>query len=226
MYRYNIFNHIHKALRALLYHTALTLQQTDFTDDIDAEEVLKLVSDVTTLLDKNSDAKDKYILPAVEPFEPGIAATLNCDHYADVAISKCLASTIAYFRNTDSNEEKEAFGTKITNKFTELMMFRLKQMAKEEDVLNRILWNYYSNEQLLTIENTITENTSEETQTFVARWMMRGMNNAEIVKWMKSVEKNASCRVCQTLLEMAETELSEHRFRQVEASLTEGALVA
>ena len=32
MSRFNVFNQIHKGLRAMLYDTALTLQQTHFDD--------------------------------------------------------------------------------------------------------------------------------------------------------------------------------------------------
>ena len=37
MKRYNIFNQVHKGLRALLYETIIKLQQTDFTDTEDAD---------------------------------------------------------------------------------------------------------------------------------------------------------------------------------------------
>ena len=40
MSRFNIFNQIHKALRAMLYDTSLTLQQTYFGDAEEAETAL------------------------------------------------------------------------------------------------------------------------------------------------------------------------------------------
>ena len=59
-----------------------------------------------------------------------------------------------------------------------------------------------------------------------SKWMMRGLNNAEITGWLKGVEKNAPEAVFQSLFVTAEKELSERRFRQVLEGLTEGAMVA
>lgn len=46
MLRYNIFNMIHKALRAMLYDTAQTLQQTYFADTDEAAETFEKINRV------------------------------------------------------------------------------------------------------------------------------------------------------------------------------------
>ena len=62
MKRYNIFNQVHKGLRALLHETILKLQQTDFTDAEDAEEAVEQVQTVLALFDEHAHTEDSFIL--------------------------------------------------------------------------------------------------------------------------------------------------------------------
>lgn len=59
-----------------------------------------------------------------------------------------------------------------------------------------------------------------------SKWMMRGLNNAEITAWLRRVEKSAPEAVFQLLFVIAEKELTERRFRQISEGLTEGAMLA
>ncbi len=72
MQRVNIFNQIHKGLRAALYDTAISLQQADFTSEAEAEEVLSKIKEVVMLFDEHAHKEDTYILPAILQFEPSV----------------------------------------------------------------------------------------------------------------------------------------------------------
>jgi hypothetical protein len=56
--------------------------------------------------------------------------------------------------------------------------------------------------------------------------MMRGLNNPEIVNWLRAVEDAAPGNIFQDLFAIAETELPEHRFRKVMKTITEGVMLA
>jgi len=72
MPRVNIFNQIHKGLRAALYDAAISLQQTDFTIEAEAEEVFSKVKEVVMLFDEHAHREDKFILSAISQFEPSV----------------------------------------------------------------------------------------------------------------------------------------------------------
>src|SRR5215207_5391830 len=72
MPRVNIFNQIHKGLRAALYDAAISLQQTDFTIEAEAEEVFSKVKEVVMLFDEHAHRADKFILSAISQFEPSV----------------------------------------------------------------------------------------------------------------------------------------------------------
>jgi hypothetical protein len=59
-----------------------------------------------------------------------------------------------------------------------------------------------------------------------SQWMMRGLNNPEIINWLRAVEDAAPENVFQDLFATAERELPEHRFRKVLETITEGVMLA
>jgi hypothetical protein len=65
MQRYNGFNLIHKGLRALLYHTGLQLQQTDFTVEDETEAAVNRVKEAIMLFEGHAHKEDNLILPAI-----------------------------------------------------------------------------------------------------------------------------------------------------------------
>jgi hypothetical protein len=105
-------------------------------------------------------------------------------------------------------------------------VFNLEHMAKEEDVLNKILWRYYTDAELMAITGQIISEVPTDYVGKYNRWMMRGLNNAEITRWLKSVERNAPEYVFRSLFTTAERELPERRFRLVLEGLTEGVMLA
>jgi len=70
MQRYNGFTLIHKALRALLYDAALTLQQTYFADIEEAEPAIEKVETVLFLFERHAHHEDRFVLPAIVTYEP------------------------------------------------------------------------------------------------------------------------------------------------------------
>ena len=226
MSRYNMFNQIHKGLRALLYDTALQLQHTDFWNVEDAGQTIERLEEVIQLFEKHAYSEDTHVFPAVEKFEPSIADVFEKEHVKDHILGLLLDESIKLYRNADVITDKADAGRQIQSAFMKFMVFNLEHMAKEEDVINRILWRYYSDAELHEITQRIIANVPPDMMGLYSRWMMRGLNNAEITTWLKEVEKNAPEPVFQFLFVTAERELPGIRFRQVLEGLTEGAMLA
>jgi hypothetical protein len=93
-------------------------------------------------------------------------------------------------------------------------------------VLNNILWNRFNDTEIFTFEQNMLALIPQEELTIYSLWMIRGMNNHEIIDWLKTVEKTAVGPVFQVLFAMAENELSAIRWQKIQDGLMEGALVA
>ena len=223
--RFNIFNQIHKALRALLYDTALTMQQTDFQDHEEAELALEKLKQTLDIFDKHAMHEDSSVLPAIQAYEPSLVDAFEKEHVEDHALAEKLRQLVTEFARAEI-KDRQTIGHSILHSFIAFLSFNLDHMAKEETVLNERLWRYYSDVEIMALNQRIIADISPEEMKFTSAWMMKGMSNAEITKWLKSVQTNAPEAVFSALFSIAEKELPYQRFRKILEDLTEGAMVA
>jgi hypothetical protein len=226
MQRYNIFHQVHKGLRALLYETALQIQHADFWNVEEADEVIERINEVIRLFEKHAHGEDTLIFPAVEKYDPAIADAFEQEHVKDHLLGDMLAESLSRYKNAAVITEKAEAGKQVHSAFVKFMVFNLEHMAKEEEVINKILWRHYNDAEIMTITRRIIASVPQDYLVQYNKWMMKGLNNAEITGWLKAVEENSSEPVFRSLFATAETELPEKRFRLVLEGLTEGAMLA
>lgn len=219
MDRYNIFNQVHKGLRSCLYETALALQQTDFAGIKAGGTILEQLSEVIELFEKHAHTEDHFLLPALAPYEPSVVAAFEDEHDKDHELARRLQELVFVFTHSMTDETRIETGKAINIAFVEFMVFNLEHMAKEESVLNRLLWRYYADEELKQLTQQILAHLSPEIMAKYGRCMMRGLSNPEIVTWLKEVRSNAPDFVLSGLLSTAEAELRPHRWREIRQQL-------
>lgn len=226
MERYNIFNLIHKGLRASLYQTALELQQADFTSETDTEDAISRINEIIMLFEGHALKEDSYILPAIKTFEPSVVALFEAEHEEDERLGRELKSSIQKLAEATTYLERLIAGRELNDTFVRFTVFNLSHMAKEEDVINNILWRYYSDDEIKSISGSITAGIEPWIQDFYTTWMLRGINDQEASDWMKAIEITMPEIVFQTLLQKAEQEWKTERYQKITHTLTEGVMVA
>jgi len=210
----------------MLYDTSLTLQQTYFADADEAETAMEKVRQVVDIFDGHAAHEDHFVLPAIRQYEPSLVDAFELDHIKDHALSEKLRGLLTVYNHAVKTEVKIETGQAINHAFTGFMIFNLEHMAKEETVLNKVLWRYYSDAEIMDISKRIISTIPQSEMAIANAWMMRGLSNTEISGWLKAVEKNAPQPVFTQLFSIAERELPENRFRKVLENLTEGTMVA
>jgi Hemerythrin HHE cation binding domain len=226
MNRYNIFYQVHKGLRALLYETALLLQHTDFTNADEAELAIEQLQSVVELFDKHAHTEDTLVFAAITQHEPSIVHAFEKEHEEDHALGCRMNGIILSYAHAVCSGDKYEIGKCITNAFIEFMIFNLNHMAKEEDIINKALWKHYSDAELHGITQRIIAGIPQPQMIQFSQWMMRGLNNIEIISWLKEIKNNAPDVVFQSMFNMAQQQLNSNRWLQVQEALTEGAMVA
>jgi hypothetical protein len=216
---------IHKALRAMMYDTALTLQQTYFPDAGEAEAVLAKVETVIEQFEQHAHHEDTFVLPAIEAFEPALVEELEKEHVEDIELGNRLKTLLNIFRSVESDEEKVNCGSCLSKAFRDFMVFNLEHMAKEESDINQALWKYYTDKQLLELTAKLTASIPPHQQMISAKWMLRSINKVEAINWLKAVKYSTPSSVFQSLYELAETELPEPIRAEVQEAVLEIALL-
>jgi hypothetical protein len=226
MKRYNIFYEVHKGLRAMLYETAIQIQQTDFINNDEAELMLEQIKNLVELFDKHAHSEDTFVFAAVQAYEPAVVDAFEQEHVKDHALGETLENLLTGFSNTISDDDKIRNGQLLYQAVIDFMIFNLQHMAKEEDIFNKVLWRNYTDEELKAITGNIMSNIPPHQMVQFTKWMMRGLSNYEIAGWLKDVKNTAPDFVFELLMQTAARELNVHRLQLVQESITEGAMVA
>jgi len=226
MQRYNAFNMIHKALRHMLYDTALTLQQTFFADTKEAESVIEKIEAVVHIFERHAHHEDTYVLPAVEKYDAALVQSFEDEHEKDLSLGNMLKNLINIYRHTNFEEERINAGSAISKAFIDFMIFNLEHMGKEEVLINAVLWKNYTDEQLLGINQQIIANISAEEMAYTSQWMMRSINDNEAINWLAGVKTSAPLFVFQSLLTAAEKNLPASRFEKIKEAVEARSIAA
>lgn len=221
MQRYNGFTMIHKALRAMLYDSALTLQQTQFADDKEAETALSKIEDVLFLFEGHAHHEDHFILPLIAAYEPSLVDEFESEHVTDLKLSNDLKNLINIFRNANFSEEKIAAGSALTKSFVEFMVFNLNHMAKEEVLINQALWKHYGDEQLIAGNRKLVASVKPEEMAIASKWMLRGVNYTDAIGWLSGIKAGAPSFVFDSFMQLASKEMKPEIFARVAAAFVE-----
>ena len=224
--RYNTFYQVHKALRAMLYETASELQRTDFNSGDEVTSLLVNITTVVDVFDKHAYNEDHFVFPAVEQYEPSVVDSFGQEHVKDHELSTQLRTLINIYSSLKADEERIQLGSALRKAFVDFLAFNLVHMAKEEDIINNLLWRYYTDDQIRAIEKQIIAIQAPESTAVVWKWMIRGLSNGEIINWLRAVEKNAPGFVFNNLVATAAKELPHDRFQRVVNELGEVRLRA
>lgn len=225
MQRLNSFNLIHKALRAMMYDAALTLQQTYFADVDEAEAVLAKVKSVVRQLEQHAYYEDVFILPAIEAFEPELVEAFEKEHVANAKIGNRLQTLITMYRSLQTSEERINCGSCISKSFRDFLVINITHMSKEEIEINRVLWANYTDQQLLELNERLTAAIPPEEKMLSAKWMLRSINKAEAISWLQAVQQTLPACVFDALIDMTYTELPEQIRAEVQDAVMEEELL-
>jgi hypothetical protein len=226
MRRYNIFKPVHKGLRALLYDTALILQQTEFTDASQAGAAMDKISLVLKLFESHAYLQDYFILPTIEKFDKPLVNEFRKEQEFARHLVNGINNLVEMFETCHTNRERNIAGSAITKAYMDFMIFNLKEMAKEESLLNESLWRHFSNRELLLMEQEIIESIPASEMAVYGKWMIKGMSDSELVRWFGKLKNSAPEYLYNNLLTLTEMELPSSRWNKIEEAVGEEAMVA
>lgn len=217
--RYNSFNKVHKALRAFLYDTALKLQQTDFTNKEAGENLLVQIEQLLLLFESHAHNEDHFFNEPLEEVNKEVAILFEKEHEEDHRLAIVLKKTIKDWRAASTINERSTAGGNLFYAFNEFIAFNLYHMNKEETLLNQVLWDAYTDDQIKTTEQQIVQQTSPEKMMMYALWMIRGINAKEMIHWMRELSVTAPKPMYHQVYAMAKQEWGATRWEEVDEAL-------
>jgi hypothetical protein len=224
MERYNIFNLLHKGLQSQLTNTLVMLRQTDFSRTAEAQPALRKVHALHRLFNDQSYLEDKWLLPVIVPFAPAVSFILEQDHQDNRLNWQRLKGLMIVYDHAVSSEEKLLAGNAIISAFTELVSANMRHMSREEEMINDILWEHYTDAEIFDIEQDIMAFVSPDDTVIYNSWMIHQMDNTDFTGWLLALEKTGDM-IFQALSAHADQEFSVLR-RQKLLEVYSGVMVA
>ncbi|MCF8451087.1 MAG: hemerythrin domain-containing protein [Taibaiella sp.] len=222
MSRYNVFLLVHKGLRAMMYDTSLSLQQTDFAySDVIPESIQKL-ADTLDIIDAHAGHEDNYIFNLLEKVDAKLHSDMEAEHVTDHALSSKLRTLIAAYNAATDPAEKHQIGTDICLTFNDFIAFNLTHLNKEETIVNEALWKHYSDMDIIQANQQLVSSLTPQEAARSAVWMMRSCSNQELIKWINGIKNHIPPPMLQMLMGLAEQELPEERLAKVNEGINAG----
>jgi hypothetical protein len=224
--RYNLFNQVHKGLRALLYETALAIQHTDFLQPQQAALTFKKIEKVLWMFEGHADIEDSVVFPQLVSVAPDVVKDFEEQHETDHRLGQDLGDIIASYGYAQTPADRQQCGINLLLAFNEFTAFNLQHMNKEETIIMGLFWQHFTDEGLFAMEREIVSRVPPDKQEFSQRYMLRGLNDAEINGWLQKVKRGAPEPVFKRLIELAPQELPEERWLSLKDVLEQETLLS
>lgn len=226
MNRFNFFHRIHKRLKALLHETSTLLQRTDFAAGGEVKKAVRQVQFLIARFHRYQDAGEIYLLPVVMAYEPGVADALEQEHGKACRLARKLEALLANFKTASLLEAQIVLGEEIVLVFQQFNRFLNHHMVKEEQLVNRLLWRYYTDAELQKLAWKMVNSLGAVPVRPCGKVTVRSLASNEVVCWLKEGKITAPEVAFTSLLKNADGEVQGSHRNVLQGLLAAGPLLA
>lgn len=221
-----VFKQIHRIGRVMLYETAISLQLTDFRTGTGLEHVAGKINTILLLTEDYALKQEEYVFTAVAEYEPSVIDVFRHKHTAIRATMEELSLLVQETTGATEPHQRVEAGRRLETLYTQFLRGQLKVMAEKERVLQPILCRYYREDFLQALQQELMQHDDCQLCLLQANWIIKTLEEEDLVAWLRTVEKKASPQCMQLLLAAAEEQMESQRFDKLTEALTEGVLLA
>lgn len=216
--RFDIYRLIHKGLRAFMADTLLAVGSMDPEDDADVAATLARVRDLMVFCRSHLEHENTFLHSAMEARRPGSAAATSADH-EDHVRSLDELTDLANAVERARGAERAARAHLLYGRLGVFVGENLVHMNVEETHNNAVLWDAYSDDELLAIEHAIVSTLDPEEQGATLRWIVPSINPAERAGFLSGMRRAAPAEVFEAVMASIRPHLSPKDFDKLARAL-------
>jgi len=152
--RLDPFTPIHKALRRILFETAMTRGRTDFASADETDAARQAVAACFGFLHEHAEHEDRHVVPLVATLSPDLAEVLASEH-PDLQHGAMVVTSIWPRLERFDRAGRLALGAELTRRFHLLTAAPLRHMDREEREVCALLWDHLSDAEIGAISTRI-----------------------------------------------------------------------
>lgn len=216
--RHDCYAGIHKALRLGLCRTLLQVGSTDPHDDADVARTVAAIDLLVEMSESHLHKEDTFMHPLLEQARPGStghAIDEHHDHHQALARLRVLAQRVEDARPASRPQAL----ARLYRALTLFMADDLTHMHREETEHNAVLWAYYSDEELLAVEQRIVASIPPEMAMRLMRWFMPAFSAPERLNMLGGIRMSAPPPVFAAICSVAADTLSSSDYAKLARGL-------
>lgn len=215
----DLFTFIHKSIRSMIYNAASKLQTADFTDEKDVKILLVSLRNDLDLLHEHAVNEDNIIFPEIANEEPQMIELLNEEHKKLESKLNGILVLIEKIEHSNSVEERVWLGNSLNSLFNDFIADYLAHMNHEEATVLEASFKYLTDEELIAIRTRIQSNVPPDRYKVWMNWMLRSLNNSELIGLLGSMKTGAPSNVFQNILDITKSVIDSERWLKMKLSL-------
>jgi hemerythrin-like domain-containing protein len=155
--RFDMYTPIHKALRRVMFETAIALARTDFNDADEVAAATRSVSDCATFMREHAEHEDRELVPLIARLDPELGAALEREHPELERLTIDTESLWPRLEALDVPVGRAQMGAELARRFQTLVAAQLRHMDREEREVNAVLWANLGDDELRQINLRIVK---------------------------------------------------------------------
>ncbi len=216
--RHDIYALIHKALRAALTDAMLAVGRLDAADPQEVSDTVVRLNDLLDLCQDHLNTEETLVHPALEARRPGSTLRIADEHEQHVAAIAQLRQRVAALARAPAGTRDAVAATL----YRELALFageNFVHMHHEEVAHNAVLWDAYTDAELVALEDSIKAHHPPPAMRRALRWMLPTMTPAQRAGMLAGMRAGAPAHLYRGALELARTYVDPDGWRKLEAAL-------
>jgi hypothetical protein len=178
--RFNLYTHIHKALRGFMTDTLGRVGRMDVQDDEDVADTLAQLDALLTMCTAHIGHENDFLHTAIEARRPAGAARTAADHVEHFESIEALRGEAASLVAA-SGVDRETIALRLYRHVALFVAENFQHMHIEETVNAAALWAHYSDAELHAIHGRLLGSLAPQEQLQAMRWMLPTLSHGERV---------------------------------------------
>lgn len=169
--RYDIYQGIHKGLRAFMADTLTRVGRVDVFDTTDLARTIEQLQALLTLCAAHVKHENDFLHTAIQARLPAGASRTAADHVEHLHSIEALRAEASAILPA-GNDDRMVRALRLYRHLALFVAENLQHMHIEETVNNAALWAHYTDAELLDIHHRLLASVSPQEQLDVMRWIV------------------------------------------------------
>lgn len=209
--RVNIYGFPHKGLRHGLGKLSLSIGHLDVNDKKEVENVIKSAHELSELLALHLQSEEEFVSPPLEEKVPGSTQHNHEDHENMEALEHEMIASIKRMGNSPNPETQEQAYQAVNLFIREYF----RHMSEEEGDMNKIIWENFSDEDILSWQGQILSKLTPEQFFKWFKYIIPALNPFEQQIMLGGFKENAPSEVFSNTILNLKPYVSEKQFTNI-----------